>query len=60
MISACIEKRRLKLQSNSDGICRALSGPDDIRESYNEDLFKGGQILFRVKWGQTLFREEKK
>ena len=51
MISACIEERRLKLQSNSNGICRALSGPDDIRESYNEDLFKGGH---------TLFREEKK
>ena len=60
MISACIEERRLKLQSNSNGICRALSGPDDIRESYNEDLFKGGQILFRVQWEQTLFREEKK
>ena len=35
------------MQSNSNGICRALSGPDDIRESYNEDLFKGGHTLFR-------------
>lgn len=53
------------MKNKNDNILRQILLKNQMKNNLfctviTKIYLKGGQILFRVKWGQTLFREEKK